>query len=78
VVTVSREAGEATIRDQKQAAEKQAHSEVIEHPLVRAALRAFPGAQVTSIIETAAAEPVAADGEAVMDPDADELGELDL
>jgi DNA polymerase-3 subunit gamma/tau len=78
VVTVSREAGEATLRDQKQAAEKQVHNEVIEHPLVRAALRAFPGAQVTSIIETAAAELTVPDGDAVLDADSDELGELDL
>ena len=78
VVTVSRESGEPTLREQRQAAERQRQDEVNEHPLVKAALRAFPGAQVTSIIDTAAAEAAPMEADAVIDADSDELGELDL
>ncbi|MGE0668560.1 MAG: DNA polymerase III subunit gamma/tau [Sphingomonadales bacterium] len=78
IVTVSREAGEATLREQAQAADRKRHDEVNEHPLVQAALRAFPGAQVTSIIDTAAAEPAHDDADPVLDMDPDDLGELDL
>ncbi len=78
VVTVSREAGEPTLREQRQAAERQRHDEVNEHPLVKAALRAFPGAQVTSIIDTAAAEAAPSEADTIIDADPDELGELDL
>jgi DNA polymerase-3 subunit gamma/tau len=81
VVTVSREQGEPTLREQHQAAERQRQDEVNEHPLVQAAMRAFPGAQVTSIIDTAA-EPAPSEGEAeseaAVDFDPDDLGELDL
>ncbi len=78
VVSVSREAGEPTLREQRQAAERQRQDEVNEHPLVKAALRAFPGAQVTSIIDTAAAEAAPSEADAVLDADPDDLGELDL
>ncbi len=79
VVTVSREQGEPTLREQSQAAERQRHDEVNEHPLVKAALRAFPGAQVTSIIDTASAGPAHEESDPVMDVDLDDdLGELDL
>jgi DNA polymerase-3 subunit gamma/tau len=79
IVTVSREQGEATLREQAQAAERQRHDEVNEHPLVKAALRAFPGAQVTSIIDTEAAEAAVSEEDPVMDADLeDDLGELDL
>ena len=79
IVTVSRETGEPTLREQAQAAERQRHDEVNEHPLVQAALRAFPGAQVTSIIDTEAAEAAVSEADPVMDVDIDDdLGELDL
>ena len=82
VVTVSREQGEPTIEEQRRAAEQRRHDEVNEHPLVRAALRAFPGATVTSITDTAApaASVPPGDDDAVMDVDMDddELGDLDL
>lgn len=79
IVTVSREQGEPTLREQAQAAERQRQDEVNEHPLVQAALRAFPGAQVTSIIDTAAAEPAPTEADPVIDVDPeDDLGELDL
>ncbi|MEN3952341.1 DNA polymerase III subunit gamma/tau [Iodidimonas sp. SYSU 1G8] len=78
IVTVSREQGEATLTEQKQASDARIHNEVIEHPLVRAALRAFPGAQVTSIIESTVAEAPALDEDAIIDPDMDDTGELDL
>jgi DNA polymerase-3 subunit gamma/tau len=85
IVTVSREPGEPTLREQQQAAEARVHDEVAAHPLVQAALRAFPGARITAITETAPADFAAADfaaaGEAADadEPlDHDDLGDIDL
>ncbi|MBI1180851.1 MAG: DNA polymerase III subunit gamma/tau [Alphaproteobacteria bacterium] len=78
VVTVSREAGEPTLREQKEAAQRRLQTEVEAHPLVQAALRVFPGAQVTAIIDAAPAEVPSADGEAVPDADPDDFGDHEL
>jgi DNA polymerase-3 subunit gamma/tau len=77
VVTVSREQGDPTLHEQKQAAHQRMQDEVSAHPLVQAALRAFPGAQLTSIIDTAPAEAPSPDGEAMTDADPDEFGDID-
>jgi len=57
VVSVSREQGAPTLRDQ---AEQRAHhlrSEAAEHPLVRAVLETFPGATIEAVRELAPLEP---------------------
>jgi DNA polymerase-3 subunit gamma/tau len=66
VVSVSSEAGEATLKEQAEARDQSMKSEAARDPLVRAVLDAFPGARIESVRETVAppAEPM---------PDADEL-----
>jgi DNA polymerase III subunit gamma/tau len=54
LVTVSRETGEPTLREQGDARQAALHAEVMGHPLVRAVLETFPGAVIERIkdIET--------------------------
>ncbi|QQS11159.1 MAG: DNA polymerase III subunit gamma/tau [Rhodospirillales bacterium] len=67
MVTVSREAGEATLADRADVASKALHQEALEHPLVRAALAAFPGATVTVRGRIDPDAPVASGGPAAVD-----------
>jgi DNA polymerase-3 subunit gamma/tau len=48
-IAVSREAGEATIADQGNAADTARKTEAADHPLVRAILAAFPGARIETV-----------------------------
>ena len=68
VVSVSREVGEPTLKEQADSRAQSMKSEAARDPLVRAVLDAFPGARIESVRETAAppAEPM---------PDADELSD---
>jgi DNA polymerase-3 subunit gamma/tau len=54
LVAVSRQTGEPTLREQREAQRKAQIEEVTRHPLVRAILEAFPGAAIERISE---AEP---------------------
>jgi DNA polymerase-3 subunit gamma/tau len=58
VVALSSEAGAATLREQKKAAEHERKSGAAEHPLVQAVLSRFPGAQIVDVRDKA--EPPAA------------------
>ena len=49
LVTVSREVGEPTLREQRDAEQAARHAEVANHPLVRAILDTFPGAIIERI-----------------------------
>ncbi len=49
VVSVSGEGGEATLRDQAQAAEARRREEAAADPLVRSVLDAFPGAEIATV-----------------------------
>ncbi|MDA0338570.1 MAG: DNA polymerase III subunit gamma/tau [Proteobacteria bacterium] len=51
VVSVSQESGAPTLHEQQKSYEQQLQDEVADHPLVKAALVAFPGAQITSVTE---------------------------
>ncbi len=46
VVTVSREAGQPTLRQQEEKAEASRRSEAAQHPLVKAVMETFPGAEI--------------------------------
>lgn len=70
VVSVSREMGEPTLKEQAEQRAQSLKSEAALDPLVRAVLDAFPGARIDSVRETVAAAPDAV-------PDADELPEGD-
>jgi DNA polymerase III subunit gamma/tau len=54
LVTVSREAGEPTLREQRDAQRAAQQAEVARHPLVRAILDTFPGAIIERINEVEA------------------------
>lgn len=51
VVSLSRHGGADTLHEQKKSRDRQLQDEVADHPLVQAALDAFPGAQITSVVE---------------------------
>ncbi|MEX2518682.1 MAG: DNA polymerase III subunit gamma/tau, partial [Paracoccaceae bacterium] len=60
MVSVAEAPAEPTITETKRAAERAAIEEASAHPLVAAALKAFPGARITSLrdmSEEAPAEP---------------------
>jgi len=63
VVAISSEPGEATLTQQEAAADRRTHAEVNAHPLVQAALEAFPGATIEAIRDLAAAVEPPTDGE---------------
>jgi len=68
-VTVSSEAGEATLKEQDSSAQARREAEAAAHPLVKAALQAFPGARIIGVRERAAI-----DSEPPL-PDPDDYGE---
>jgi DNA polymerase-3 subunit gamma/tau len=49
VISLSQDAGDTTLREEELAAEAKARAEALAHPLVQAALKAFPGAEITDI-----------------------------
>jgi len=57
VVSVSREQGEPSLREQAEQRARHLRSEAEEHPLVRAVLETFPGATIEAVRELAPLEP---------------------
>ena len=51
VVSVSREAGAPSLREQADQRTRHLRSEAAEHPMVRAVLEAFPGATIETVRE---------------------------
>ena len=52
VVTVSRDAGEATLKQQEEAAAASERAAAARNPLVRAVLETFPGAEIVAVKDT--------------------------
>ena len=83
VVTVSNQAGQPTLIQQKDAAAAGERAEAARDPLVRAVLEAFPGAEVTAVKDTiqdvaplpAPPEDMDADMDADADGDDEKLGD---
>ena len=63
VVAISGEPGESTLAEQDAAAGRRERAEVTAHPLVQAALAAFPGATIEAIRDLATAAEPPTDGE---------------
>src|SRR5262249_31172147 len=61
IVSVSREGGEATLREQFDARAQNLAGEAASHPLVRAVLETFPGARIEAVRELAAEDAGAAE-----------------
>jgi DNA polymerase-3 subunit gamma/tau len=57
VVSVSREEGAPTLRDQAEQRARHLRSEAAEHPMVRAVLETFPGATIEAVRELAPLDP---------------------
>jgi DNA polymerase-3 subunit gamma/tau len=57
VVSVSREEGAPTLREQAEQRARHLRSEAEEHPMVRAVLETFPGATIEAVRELAPLEP---------------------
>jgi DNA polymerase-3 subunit gamma/tau len=57
VVSVSREEGAPTLRDQSEQRARHLRSEAAEHPMVRAVLETFPGATIEAVRELAPLDP---------------------
>jgi DNA polymerase III subunit gamma/tau len=57
VVSVSREEGAPTLRDQAEQRARHLRSEAAEHPMVRAVLETFPGATIEAVRELAPLGP---------------------
>jgi DNA polymerase-3 subunit gamma/tau len=72
VVSVSREEGAPSLRDQAEQRARHLRSEAAEHPMVRAVLETFPGAKIEAVRELAPLEPPS--GGAAGAPDAEQLG----
>jgi len=56
IISVSQEAGEATLRDQQKALEAEKRAAVMQHPLVQAVIEAFPEAKLVARREHKEAE----------------------
>jgi DNA polymerase III subunit gamma/tau len=69
-VAISDEEGEPTLRQQKEARDRELRNEAANHPLVQAVLDTFPGATIAAIRERFAAPSIETD-EAAELPDAD-------
>ncbi len=63
VVAISSEPGEPTLAEQEAATDRRERAEVTAHPLVQAALAAFPGATIEAIRDLSAAVEPPTDGE---------------
>ncbi len=74
-VALSQEEGEPTLAQQRRAREEERRSDAASHPLVRAVLESFPGAEIVdvrqrataAVAEAAAAEAAAVSGGAPPD-----------
>jgi DNA polymerase-3 subunit gamma/tau len=64
LVTVSRMEGEATLLEQREAADAKQLARAADHPVVRAVLDVFPGASIVAVRDLAAPLEQVADGEA--------------
>jgi DNA polymerase-3 subunit gamma/tau len=64
LVTVSRMEGEATLLEQREAADAEQLARAAGHPVVRAVLDVFPGASIVAVRDLAAPLEQVADGEA--------------
>jgi len=71
VVSVSREEGAPSLRDQAEQRARHLRSEAEEHPMVRAVLETFPGAKIEAVRQLAPLEP---SGASAVAPDAEQLG----
>lgn len=75
VVTVSRDAGQPTLRQQEERAEASRRSEAAQHPLVKAVMETFPGAEIEAV-RSLGGSPARGGFEAALDapaePDVDE------
>jgi DNA polymerase III subunit gamma/tau len=63
VVAISSEPGEPTLAQQESAADRRERAEVTAHPLVQAAMAAFPGATIEAIRDLSVAVEPPLDGE---------------
>ena len=63
VVAISSEPGEPTLAQQESAADRRERAEVTAHPLVQAAMAAFPGATIEAIRDLSVAVEPPIDGE---------------
>lgn len=77
VVSVSGEAGQPTLRQQDEAKEASRRSAAAQHPLVRAVMETFPGAEIEAVRPAGGVAPAPDGGfeaafDAVPEPDADE------
>ena len=61
LVTISSEAGAPTMRAQQAAAARERQGEALDHPLVQAALEAFPGATIAAVHQRATPPAVDSD-----------------
>ena len=64
VVSVSAETGAPSLAEQAEGARRQRRNEAARHPLVRAALKTFPGAKITEVRDIAPVDPADGDGDA--------------
>jgi DNA polymerase-3 subunit gamma/tau len=75
VVAVSQVAGAPTIAEDEERRDGELRSEVAAHPLVKAALEAFPGSVITAVRERyAATDPAAEELSPGLEPGDDETG----
>jgi DNA polymerase-3 subunit gamma/tau len=74
VVSVSREQGEPSLREQSEQRARHLRSEAAEHPMVRAVLETFPGATIEAVRELAPLDPPVG-SPAAADPDETNDGE---
>lgn len=72
----SREQGAPTLQEQRDAVAAARRAEALDHPLVRMALEAFPGAEVTDV-RTVAATPTASGAAETLEPAPDEFDGFD-
>jgi DNA polymerase-3 subunit gamma/tau len=70
MVALSSEPGQPTLREQADAAEREIKSNAASHPLVRAVLERFPGAQIVDVRQRADEAADASPAEAILGEDA--------
>jgi len=75
VVSVSREEGAPSLREQAEQRTRHLRSEAADHPMVRAVLETFPGARIEAVRELAPLAPPSVVAADVQQLDGDELGD---
>ncbi|BBK39632.1 DNA polymerase III subunit gamma/tau [Allostella sp. ATCC 35155] len=68
IISISDGPAEPTLRDQTAAAERQVRHELSQHPLVRAVLEAFPGAEIETVRRLDGSPPPPASAPSLMVP----------